>query len=154
MQLLVRLSKHLIDFLLEPIIAIEHLRRKLFLILGVGVPQKVFKSRFEPSKRLALQAQSYKRNLRGFVRKAFDIVHKVSLHLDKPSSEVFLVTSVLRRYLHLSPDNGGVVAELSVLGFQLRNPGVGLSQELLDLRHRDRRIGGGTSGLSRSVVGG
>jgi hypothetical protein len=47
----------------------------------------------------------------------FDIVREVSLYLDKLSSEVFLVASVLRRCLYLGLGDGGVVAELSVLGF-------------------------------------
>jgi hypothetical protein len=53
-QFFVRLSKHFIDFPLEPIVTIEHLQRKFLLILRVRVPQKVFKGRFEPSKYLAL----------------------------------------------------------------------------------------------------
>jgi hypothetical protein len=47
------------------------------------------------------------------------------LYLDEPSSEVFVVASVLRGYFQLGLSNSSVI-ELSVLSLQLYNAVIGL----------------------------
>jgi hypothetical protein len=82
----------------------------------------------------------------------FSVVGDIRLYLDKLSSEVLLTTSILQWHLQLGLRDSSV-AKLSVLGFQLSNLGIGLSQKLLDLYYSDRGVRSLGSGSGTGITG-
>jgi len=91
---------------------------------------EVLVTRFELSERSSLETYSGEGDLIVLARELLGVVLEVSLYLDQESSESFLITSILSRYLKLG---------LLVVRLKLSDLGIGLVEELLELYYRDGR---------------